>query len=121
MWHQRLRFTVLLCSGLVPELGLFAPFREFRNARFLSPPDWVTYGGALGVAPWNPSLHLQGAIGQFLRSGRPMKSLRIGERASARQWRRQRQELFVMCYSTLAAAIAVLTARGERRVGLPNV
>jgi hypothetical protein len=69
MWHQRLRFTVLLCSGLVPELGLFAPFREFRNARFLSPPDWVTYGGALGVAPWNPSLHLRGAIGQFFTLG----------------------------------------------------
>jgi iron complex outermembrane receptor protein len=34
-----------------------------------APLDWVTYGGALGAAPWNPSLHLQGAIGQFFTLG----------------------------------------------------
>jgi hypothetical protein len=32
-------------------------------------PDWATYGGALGVVPWNPSLHLQGAIGTFFTLG----------------------------------------------------
>ena len=31
------------------------------------PNDWATYGGALGLVPWNPSLDLQGAIGtQFM-------------------------------------------------------
>jgi iron complex outermembrane recepter protein len=34
-----------------------------------APLDWVTYGGALGAAPWNPSLHGQGAIGQFFTLG----------------------------------------------------
>jgi iron complex outermembrane receptor protein len=34
-----------------------------------APLDWVTYGGALGLVPWNPSLHLQGAIGPFYSLG----------------------------------------------------
>lgn len=34
-----------------------------------APLDWVTYGGALGNVPWNPSLHLQGAIGTFYNVG----------------------------------------------------
>jgi len=34
-----------------------------------APLDYVTYGGALGAVPWNPSLHLQGAIGQFFSLG----------------------------------------------------
>ena len=34
-----------------------------------APLDWVTYGGALGAVPWNPSLHLQGAIGTFYNVG----------------------------------------------------
>jgi iron complex outermembrane recepter protein len=38
-----------------------------------APLDWVTYGGALGSAPWNPSLHLQGAIGQFFTLGATYK------------------------------------------------
>ena len=38
-----------------------------------APPDWATYGGALGVVPWNPSLHLQGAIGTFFNLGATYK------------------------------------------------
>jgi iron complex outermembrane recepter protein len=34
-----------------------------------APLDWATYGGALGQVPWNPSLHLQGAIGAFFNLG----------------------------------------------------
>jgi iron complex outermembrane receptor protein len=34
-----------------------------------APLDWATYGGALGAVPWNPSLHLQGAIGTFFTLG----------------------------------------------------
>ncbi|GAC1498251.1 MAG: TonB-dependent receptor [Steroidobacteraceae bacterium] len=38
-----------------------------------APLDWVTYGGALGIAPWNPSLHTQGAIGPFFALGATYK------------------------------------------------
>jgi iron complex outermembrane receptor protein len=38
-----------------------------------APLDWVTYGGALGAAPWNPSLHTQGAIGPFFSLGATYK------------------------------------------------
>jgi iron complex outermembrane recepter protein len=34
-----------------------------------APLDWATYGGALGAVPWNPSQHLQGAIGAFFNVG----------------------------------------------------
>ena len=34
-----------------------------------APLDWVTYGGALGLAPWNPSLHSQGAVGPMFTLG----------------------------------------------------
>ncbi len=34
-----------------------------------APLDWATYGGALGLVPWNPSMHLQGAIGPFITLG----------------------------------------------------
>jgi iron complex outermembrane receptor protein len=32
-----------------------------------APLDWTTYGG--GIAPYNPSLHQQGAIGRYLTVG----------------------------------------------------
>jgi iron complex outermembrane receptor protein len=32
-----------------------------------APLDWATYGG--GAAPYNPSLHQQGAIGRFTTIG----------------------------------------------------
>jgi iron complex outermembrane receptor protein len=38
-----------------------------------APLDWATYGGALGAVPWNPSLHLQGAIGAFFNLGATYK------------------------------------------------
>jgi iron complex outermembrane receptor protein len=38
-----------------------------------APLDWVTYGGVLGAAPWNPSLHQQGAIGPFFTLGATYK------------------------------------------------
>jgi iron complex outermembrane recepter protein len=38
-----------------------------------APLDWATYGGALGEVPWNPSLHLQGAIGTFFTLGATYK------------------------------------------------
>ena len=34
-----------------------------------APLDWATYGGALGAVPWNPSMHLQGAIGRYFNVG----------------------------------------------------
>jgi iron complex outermembrane receptor protein len=34
-----------------------------------APLDWVTYGGALGIAPWNPSFHYQGAVGPVFTLG----------------------------------------------------
>jgi iron complex outermembrane receptor protein len=47
--------------------NLHASALNLFNAK--APLDWVTYGGALGAVPWNPSLHLQGAIGQFFTLG----------------------------------------------------
>ncbi|MFL6602028.1 MAG: TonB-dependent receptor plug domain-containing protein [Steroidobacteraceae bacterium] len=38
-----------------------------------APLDWVTYGGALGIAPWNPSLHYQGAVGPVFSLGATYK------------------------------------------------
>jgi iron complex outermembrane receptor protein len=38
-----------------------------------APADWETYGGALGLVPWNPSMHLQGAIGPFFTLGATYK------------------------------------------------
>jgi iron complex outermembrane receptor protein len=38
-----------------------------------APLDWATYGGGLGLVPWNPSLHLQGAIGTFFNVGATYK------------------------------------------------
>jgi len=38
-----------------------------------APLDWATYGGALGLVPWNPSMHLQGAIGPFFTLGATYK------------------------------------------------
>lgn len=34
-----------------------------------APLDWATYGGALGLVPWNPSLHFQGAVGTMFTLG----------------------------------------------------
>ena len=48
-------------------LSLHASALNVFNAK--APLDWVTYGGALGAVPWNPSMHLQGAIGQFFTLG----------------------------------------------------
>jgi iron complex outermembrane recepter protein len=38
-----------------------------------APLDWGTYGSALGAVPFNPSLHLQGAIGAFFSVGATYK------------------------------------------------
>ena len=43
------------------KLSLHGSVLNLFNEKF--PLDWATYGGALGGVPWNPSLHLQGAIG----------------------------------------------------------
>jgi len=48
-------------------LSLHGAVQNLFNAK--APLDWETYGGALGVVPWNPSLHLQGAIGAFFSLG----------------------------------------------------
>jgi len=48
-------------------LSLHASAVNVFNAK--APLDWVTYGAALGNAPWNSTLHSQGAIGQFFTLG----------------------------------------------------
>jgi len=52
-------------------LSIHGSFLNVFNER--APLDWVTYGGALGAAPWNPSLNLQGAIGRFFNLGATYK------------------------------------------------
>lgn len=48
-------------------LNLHASVTNVFNTK--APLDWATYGGDLGNVPWNPSLHLQGAIGAFFNIG----------------------------------------------------
>jgi iron complex outermembrane receptor protein len=56
---------------LTSHLNLHGSVTNAFNAK--APPDWATYGGALGEVPWNPSLHLQGAIGTFFSLGATYK------------------------------------------------
>ncbi len=49
------------------QLSIHASVLNLFNAG--APQDWGTYAGARGVAPWNPSLHTQGAIGRYLSIG----------------------------------------------------
>ena len=69
-------FTTLDLYGRVDvteHLNIHASILNVTNTH--APPDWATYGGGGGVAPgtgsvpWNPSLHLQGAIGPFFNLG----------------------------------------------------
>jgi len=48
-------------------LSLHASATNVFNAK--APLDWATYGGQGGLVPFNPSLHLQGAIGAFFSLG----------------------------------------------------
>ncbi len=57
--------------NITQHLDIHASALNLFNAK--APLDWVTYGGALGAVPWNPSLHLQGAIGQFFTLGATYK------------------------------------------------
>jgi iron complex outermembrane receptor protein len=56
---------------LTQHLNLHGSVTNLFNAK--APLDWATYGGALGLVPWNPSLHLQGAIGTFFTVGATYK------------------------------------------------
>jgi iron complex outermembrane receptor protein len=56
---------------LTKHLNLHGSVTNLFNAK--APLDWATYGGALGEVPWNPSLHLQGAIGTFFTLGATYK------------------------------------------------
>jgi iron complex outermembrane receptor protein len=38
-----------------------------------APQDWETYGGALGLVPWNPSNNLEGAVGPSFMVGATYK------------------------------------------------
>jgi iron complex outermembrane receptor protein len=46
-------------------LNIYGSIMNLFNAK--APLDWATYGG--GVAPYNPSLHSQGAIGRYFTLG----------------------------------------------------
>lgn len=38
-----------------------------------APNDWATYGAALGLVPWNPSMHYQGAVGRAFMVGATLR------------------------------------------------
>jgi iron complex outermembrane receptor protein len=57
--------------GVTDHLELHGSITNAFNTK--APLDWATYGGALGEVPWNPSLHLQGAIGAFFSVGATYK------------------------------------------------
>ena len=69
--HHFTTYDLYAQFNLNEHLSLHASALNLFNQK--APLDWVTYGGALGVAPWNPSLHLQGAIGQFFTLGAAYK------------------------------------------------
>jgi iron complex outermembrane receptor protein len=56
---------------LTKHLNLHGSVTNLFNTK--APLDWATYGGAGGIVPWNPSLHLQGAIGTFFTVGATYK------------------------------------------------
>jgi iron complex outermembrane receptor protein len=69
-------FTTLDLYGKIDvteHLNIHASILNVTNTH--APLDWATYGGGGGVTPgtgsvpWNPSLHLQGAIGPFFNLG----------------------------------------------------
>jgi iron complex outermembrane recepter protein len=63
-------FTTLDLYGrydISGHLSLHASATNVFNAK--APLDWATYGGQGGLVPFNPSLHLQGAIGAFFSVG----------------------------------------------------
>jgi len=63
-------FTTLDLYGrydVSEHLSLHASATNVFNAK--APLDWATYGGQGGLVPWDPSLHLQGAIGAFFSVG----------------------------------------------------
>jgi iron complex outermembrane receptor protein len=49
------------------KLSFHGSVTNLFNAK--APLDWVTYGGALGEVPWNPSLHYAGAVGTYFSLG----------------------------------------------------
>ena len=62
-----IQFDLYAQYNVTHHLNVHASALNLFNAK--PPLDWVTYGGALGAAPWNPSMHLQAAIGQFFTLG----------------------------------------------------
>jgi iron complex outermembrane recepter protein len=63
-------FTTLDLYGrydVSEHLSLHASATNVFNTK--APLDWATYGGQGGLVPFNPSLHLQGAIGAFFNLG----------------------------------------------------
>lgn len=63
-------FTTLDLYGrydVSAHLSLHASATNVLNTK--APLDWATYGGQVGLVPFNPSLHLQGAIGAFFSLG----------------------------------------------------
>ena len=63
-------FTTFDVSGkyeISKQLSIHGAIMNLFNAS--APLDWATYGGALGAVPWNPSLHLAGAIGRYFNVG----------------------------------------------------
>jgi iron complex outermembrane recepter protein len=57
--------------SVTDHLDLHGSVTNIFNAK--APLDWATYGAALGAVPFNPSLHLQGAIGAFFTVGATYK------------------------------------------------
>jgi iron complex outermembrane recepter protein len=63
-------FTTLDLYGryeVSEHLSLHVSATNVFNAK--APLDWVTYGGQGGLVPFNPALHVQGAIGTFFSLG----------------------------------------------------
>jgi iron complex outermembrane recepter protein len=57
--------------SVTDHLDVHGSVTNMFNAK--APLDWATYGAALGAVPFNPSLHLQGAIGPFFTVGATYK------------------------------------------------
>jgi len=78
--------------------------------------DWATYGGAPGAVPWNPSLHLQGAIGALPGSRR---SAARGEPSARASWLPRSRAGALFLALELHVGAGAMHARPPPRCGLP--
>ncbi len=65
--HSFITFDAQGRFDVSKHLSLHGSILNLFNKKF--PTDWATYGGALGLVPYNPSMHQAGAVGRYFSVG----------------------------------------------------